>query len=255
MSFVICLMMVQLALSEQPKAKQQPQPLVFRNFPPNRHHSTGHHRGSGLMLALRGAGTSNVFSRIPAPGMFIKSANPIRFAIPQRPIKGGLASSSSTNFFYKSPPQQHHKRPYAAPLTSPGFKISSSAHKTAIKFQSPPPVPLKSKPEFVYEKVTVPKFADPVRFNIGSDGAIHTIPAPNLGSKDSHAPVPAPSQDFTFNNQLDSDLTKIPAQSFAITKPVNETVSGLIFDSYRDSFHSAGCSSIPGERKRQRYFV
>jgi hypothetical protein len=245
-------MVAQLALSEPPKGKQQPQPLVFRNWPPNRQHSTGHHRGSGLMYALRGAGSSNVFSRMPAPGMFIKSPNPIRFAIPQRPLKGGLASSSSTNFFYKAPPQQHHKRPYAAPLTSPGFKISSPAHKTAIKFQSPPPVPLKSKPEFIYEKVTVPKFADPVRFNIGSDGAIHTIPAPNLGSRDVHAQSPAP--DFTFNNQLDSDLTKIPAQSFAISKPVNETVLSikfLILIARLVVFPSIGSSSVSGEGDHQ----
>jgi hypothetical protein len=208
---------VQHALSEPPKGRQQQQPLVFKNWPPGRHPSGL--RSAQLMHALRGAGTSNIFSRVPPPGMFqIKSPSNIRFAMQSRPIKGGLASSPSNNFFYKAAPQ-HYKRPYASPLTSPGvFKFSSPAHKTAIKFQSPPPVPLKSKPEFIYEKVTVPKYSDPVRFNIGSDGAIHTIPAPNLGSKDIQPHSPAP--EFNLNNQLDTDLTKIPAHGFAISKPV-----------------------------------
>lgn len=213
---------MQHAQAEPPRSRQQPQPLVFRNWPPNRQ-SSGL-RSSQLMAALRGAGTQNILSRVPPPGMFIKSPSPIRFAIPQRPHKNGIASSPSNNFFFKSAPQ-HYKRPYASPLTSQSMFKLSSPHKTAIKFQSPPPVPLKSKPEFIYEKVTVPKFSDPVRFNIGSDGAIHTIPAPNLGSKDAQAHSAAP--EFTLNNQLDSDLTKIPAHGFAISKPVKRAINCL----------------------------
>lgn len=80
------------------------------------------------------------------------------------------------------------------------------------------PPPLKKKPEYIYEKVHVPKYADPVRFNIGSDGAIHTIPAPNLGVKDG-SPIPEVHYN-TLNNQLDSDLAKFPAV-FSLEKPVN----------------------------------
>ena len=79
------------------------------------------------------------------------------------------------------------------------------------------PPPLKNKPEYIYEKVHVPKYADPVRYNVGSDGAIHTIPAPNLGSKN-HAQAPEINYN-TLNNQLDSDLAKFPAV-FSLEKPV-----------------------------------
>lgn len=88
-----------------------------------------------------------------------------------------------------------------------------------IQFQIPPP--LKNKPEYIYEKVHVPKYADSVRYNIGSDGAIHTIPAPNLGGK---IPSPIPEINYnTLSNQLDSDLAKFPAV-FSLEKPVRLTI-------------------------------
>lgn len=179
------------------------------------------------MMHLRGAGSAKIGSRVPPPGMFIKSAAPIRFAIPMRPndrpIKSSLLSSPSQHVFFKSGPPHAGalKRPYAAHLTSPGvFKFSSPSQKTAIKFQSAPPVPLKSKPDFIYEKVNAPKHPDPVKYNIGSDGAIHTIPAPNLSLNDG-APVPEYSAN-NLNNQFDLDLVKYSAQSFAhaLEKPV-----------------------------------
>jgi hypothetical protein len=80
------------------------------------------------------------------------------------------------------------------------------------------PPPLKNKPEYIYEKVHVPKYADPVRYNIGSDGVIHTVQAPNLGGKDG-APIPEIHYN-TLSNQLDTDLTKFPAV-FSLEKPVS----------------------------------
>lgn len=179
------------------------------------------------MMHLRSAGSANIMSRVPSPGMFIKSGVPIRFAIPMRmndrPIKASLVSSPSSHVYYKAgiPQSAAFKRPYASHLTAPGvFKIAS-AGKTAIKFQAAPPVPLRSKPEYIYEKVNVPKFPDPIRYNIGSDGAIHTIPAPNLGSKDTE-PIPEVTAN-SLNSQFDSDLVKFSAQSFnhALEKPVS----------------------------------
>lgn len=225
-SIVFYLLCLQQVFSEPPKAKQHPQPLIFKNWPPNRH--SAQIRNNGLKFHLRGAGSSNIVSRVPAPGMFIKSGAPIRFAIPMRgdrPVKASLLSSPSSHAFFKvgAPQNAAFKRPYAAHLSSPGvFKFSSPSQKTAIKFQAAPPVPLKSKPEYIYEKVNVPKYPDPVKFNIGSDGAIHTIPAPNLGLKDG-APIPELTAN-NLNTQLDSDLTKFSGQTFALTleKPAHQ---------------------------------
>lgn len=176
------------------------------------------------MMQLRGAGSSNVLSRVPSPGMFIKSGVPIRFAIPMRandrPMKASLLSSPSSHVYYKAGFQQAAalKRPY---VSAPGVFKFASPGKTAIKFQAAPPVPLRSKPEYIYEKVNAPKFPDPVRYSIGSDGAIHTIPAPNLGSKEAE-PIPEVTAN-NLNSQFDSDLVKFSAQSFAhaLEKPVS----------------------------------
>lgn len=181
------------------------------------------------MFQLRGSGSSNVLSRVPPPGMFIKSGAPIRFAIPMRsgdrPGKGSLLSSQSAQMYFKGGPQQQQyagalKRPYAAPLTSPGVFKFTSPHKTAINFQSAPPVPLKSKPEYIYEKVNKPRFQEPFRYNQGSSGAIHTIPAPNLSLNDGQA-IPELTAN-NLNSHFDSDLTKFSAQSFnhALERPV-----------------------------------
>lgn len=179
------------------------------------------------MHHLRGSGSSNIGARVPAPGMFIKSSMPLRFAIPSRPIpKGSLLGSPSSHVFFTAghqPQAASLKRPYAGHLTSPGvFKFTTQSQKTAIKFQSPPPVPLKSKPGYIYEKVNVPKHPDPVKFNIGSDGAIHTIPAPNLGIAEG-----SPVSEVTANNLnslFDSDLATFSAHGFALEKPVKALV-------------------------------
>lgn len=110
---------------------------MFKNWPPSK--GSAMVRSNGMMLHLRGSGSSNVASRIPGPGMMIKAGTPIRFAIPMRPQKGNLAPSASNNVFYKAGyPQSSYKRPYAAHLTaqSPAaFKFSSPSQKTAIKLQ------------------------------------------------------------------------------------------------------------------------
>lgn len=191
------------AYGEPPR--QHPRPLVFKSWPPaSRSHSFRNNQG--MMMQFRGSGSSNIVSRLPSPNMFIKSSNNIQFAMPSRLANRPpqtLKAAPSTHIYFKSgPPPNSHKKPYASALTSPSvFKFSSPGHKTAIKFKSAPPVPLKSKPEFIYEKVTVPKFSEPI---IGTEAAIHQIAAPNLSL-----------------NQLDSDLTKVPNQAFALEQPVS----------------------------------
>jgi hypothetical protein len=136
LSFVISLMCLHHVLSEQPKYQQQQQPLVFKNWPPNRNSAAI--RANAMKIHLRGSGSSNIASRIPPPGMFIKSASPIRFGIPMRAIERQKGASSNHVFFKAGYPQASvYKRPYAAHLTASqgGFKFSSPAHKTAIKFQ------------------------------------------------------------------------------------------------------------------------
>jgi hypothetical protein len=113
------------------------------------------------------------------------------------------------NIYFKSPPSSGglKKQPFTSSASSsssfPGiFKFSSpGGHKTAIKFKSPPPIPQQSKPDFIFEKVTLPKYAEPI---LGTEAAIHQIAAPNLSL-----------------NQLDSDLTKVSVQAFSIEKPVS----------------------------------
>lgn len=216
-------MCFQHAIAEQPKTKHHHQPLVYKNWPPNRNSAA--FRSNGLMVHLRGAGSSNIPSRVSPPGMFIKTGSPFRFAIPsrmnERP-KGSLGSPS-THVYFKSgssPQAAALKRPFTSQLMSPGvFKFSSPAHKTAIKFQSAPHIPLKSKPDYVYEKVNVPNYSDSTRYNIGSDGAIHTIPAPNLSLKNGE-PIPELTvNNLNLNNQFDSDLSQFSAQGFALEKP------------------------------------
>lgn len=182
------------------------------------------------MMHLRGAGSTNIASRLPAPGMMIKSATPIRFGIPSRPVKGSLLGSQPSHVFFSAgfqPQSAALKRPYAAHLTSPSvFKFSTQTQKTAIKFQSPPSVPLRTKPEYIYEKVNVPKHPDPVRHNVGSDGAIHTIPAPNLSINDGSQRVPeelprVPEVNGNnLNSLFDSDLASFSTHGFALEKPV-----------------------------------
>lgn len=145
-------MCLQHVLSESPKQKYQPKPLVFKNWPPTRNSAAI--RSNGMMIHLRGSGSTNIGSRVPppGPGMFIKSASPIRFGIPMRPNdrqKGSLQSSPSNHVFYQSGHPQAgysqsgyshaaaYKRPYAAHSAGSqnGFKFSSPSQKTAIKFQ------------------------------------------------------------------------------------------------------------------------
>lgn len=197
-------MCLQLINSEPPK---HPRPLVFKSWPPIRNQPF---RNNGMLLQLRGSGSSNIVSRIPAPNMLIKTPNPLQFAFPARlsnrpPIGSPLKSAPSTHIYFKTgpPPNSSFKKPYASALTSSPnvFKFSSPSSKTAIKFKSAPPVPLKSKPDFVYEKVNLPKFHEPI---MGTEAAIHQIAAPNLSL-----------------NQLDSDLTKVNVQAFSLEKPVS----------------------------------
>lgn len=223
LNIVACLLCVKFVLTEPPHANHHPKPLIFKSWPPSRNAASI--RANGLMLHLRGAGSSNIASRLPSPGMFIKSGTPIRFAVPMRmtdrPIKGSLASSPSNHVYFKagSPHVQSLNRPYAAHLTaSAGMFKFSSPHKTAIKFQAAPPVPLKSKPNYIYEKVHVPKFQD-IKYSIGSDGAIHTIPAPDLGSFKDTTPIPDINPN-SLNSQFDSDLLQFSPNAFALQKPV-----------------------------------
>ncbi|CAH1730039.1 unnamed protein product [Chironomus riparius] len=188
-----CILCLQITFAQQ--QKYHPRPLVFKSWPPMRSNS------AQMMLQLRGAGSTNIIAKQPPPHMFIKSNNPVQFAMqmPARFANRPLKSSPSSHVFFKtgSPSNAALKKPYISAMTpSPVFKFSSPAQKTAIKFKSPPPVPLKSKPEFIYEKVTLPKYAEPV---IGTEAAIHQIAAPNLSL-----------------NQLDSDLTKVSVQAFAL---------------------------------------
>lgn len=178
-----------------------------------------------MMIQWRGHGNANMHAA--APGMFFKSSSPIRFAM-QQPTRsssganGHLQPSPSNQFFFKVGPPLNaaaaSKRPYASHYTAPGVFKFSTPHKTAIKFQQAPLVSLKSKPEYIYEKVLVPnKYPDAVKYNIGSDGAIHTIQAPNLSLKDVQ-PVPEVTNN-NLNSQLDSDLIQFSPQAFAIEKP------------------------------------
>lgn len=208
-----CLMMMMMMLAtvmcEPPRMLHHHRaPLIFKSWPPRAaavYPQAYHTRSNsgGMLMQLRGSGSNNIFSRAPVPNMFIKSqfAMPMRHA--SRPL-GSLNSAPSTHIYFKTGPPK--KPSYVSSLTSstPVFKYSSpGGFKTAIKFKSPPP--LKSKPEFIFEKVTVPKFAEPI---IASEAAIHQIAAPNLSL-----------------NQLDNDLTKTSIQAFgsALEKPVIET--------------------------------
>lgn len=118
-----------------------------------------------------------------------------------------LHGSPTNHVFFKAgrPYAAALKRPYAEHLTAPGMFKFSTPHKAAIKFQAPTSGAFRPKPEFVYEKVNVPKHPEPVRYSSGSEGGIHTIAAPNLSLNDNH-PVPeVPSNNL--NHQLDIDLT------------------------------------------------
>lgn len=188
-------------------------PLVFKTWPPiTRSSSISPYRSTGgMLLQLRGSGSTNIVSRVPVPNMFIKTYNPMQLAMPMRLASrpstfGTLKSAPSTHIYFKTGPPKKH-----ATFTSsqPIFKYSSpGGHKTAIKFKSPPP--LKTKPEIVFEKVTVPKFAEPI---IANEAAIHQIAAPNLSL-----------------NQLDNDLTKTSIQAFgsAFEKPVRKLLKKKI---------------------------
>lgn len=179
-----------------------------------------------MMLQLRGTVASNHASRQPSQGMFFKSSSPFRFAIPTRSnsgANGSLQPSPSNQFFFKVGPPHNSpgvalKRPYASHYNAPGVFKFSTPHKAAIKFQQAPTVPLKAKPEFFYEKVHVPKYADVAKYNIGSDGAIHTIQAPNLSLNNPQL-VPELNNN-NLNSQFDSDLINFSPQAFAIEKPV-----------------------------------
>lgn len=207
-------MVVTLSMAEPPRTLHQHRPLVYKAWPPITRSAHLHQplRNNGMLLQLRGSGSTNIFSRAPVPNMFIKSHNPIQFAMPmRRPLINSLKSAPSTHIYFKTGAPQ--KKPFASSITASApavIKYSSpGGHKTAIKFKSPPP--LKSKPEFVFEKVTVPKFAEPI---IANEAAIHQIAAPNLSL-----------------NQLDNDLTKTSIQAFgsALEKPVSFFLKFQVF--------------------------
>lgn len=136
LSAVVVLMCLHHVLCEPPNQQYHQRPLLFKSWPPSR--TSAALRGNGMMFHHRGSGSSNVASRVPAPGMFIKSAAPIRFAIPMRQNgqKGSLQSSPSNHVFFKSgfPQAAAYKRPNLN--NPPGvFKFSAPSQKTAIKFQ------------------------------------------------------------------------------------------------------------------------
>jgi hypothetical protein len=205
----LCCMLVVVVTAEPPKTAihhLHKAPLVFKTWPPlTRSSSISPYRSAGgMLLQLRGSGSTNIVSRVPVPNMFIKSYNPLQMMMPMRvasrPAFATLKAAPSTHIYFKTGPPKKH-----ATFTSsqPIFKYSSpGGHKTAIKFKLPPP--LKTKPEIVFEKVTVPKFAEPI---IANEAAIHQIAAPNLSL-----------------NQLDHDLTKTSIQAFgsALETPVRK---------------------------------
>lgn len=180
-------------------------PLVFKSWPPLTRSAQPMRSANGMLLQLRGAGSSNIMTRVPVPGMMIKTHNPLHLAMPMRyarPLIGSQKAAPSTHIYYRTgAPKKHHYSHFTSP-SQPVIKFSSPGHKTAIKLKSPPP--LKTKPEIVFEKVTVPKFAEPI---IANEAVIHQIAAPNLSL-----------------NQLDNDLTKASIQAFgsALEKPVRK---------------------------------
>ena len=146
-----CLMTT--VMSEPPRMLHHHRaPLIFKSWPPRTavHSHQPLRSNAGMLMQLRGAGSSNVYTRASVPNMFIKSHNPIQFAMPMRHLSrplGSLSSAPSTHIYFKT--GVPIKPSYGASLTSstPVFKYSSpGGHKTAIKFKSPPP--LKKKPEF-----------------------------------------------------------------------------------------------------------
>lgn len=163
------------------------------------------------MMQLRGAASSKILQRLPGPNaMMVKAPGTIRFGIPMRQNMK-LHASPSNQFYYKVTPHpimSYKQRPVQVPAYY--NKFPSTPQKPTIKFaaqHSPPSI--KSKPEFVYEKVTLPKFPEPVRFTINS--AIHTIPAPNLSNEKGNE-----INHNSLSSQLDKDLTKFVAQGFAL---------------------------------------
>lgn len=202
-------MMLDVVICEPPRvsAHYRSAPLVFKSWPPLTRSSQPLRSASGMLLQLRGSGSSNIITRVPVPGMMLKTHNPLHLAMPMRYARPfpSLKTAPSTHIYYRTGvPKKHH---FSSPLTAssqPVIKFSTPGHKTAIKFKSPPP--LKTKPEIVFEKVTVPKFAEPI---IANEAAIHQIAAPNLSL-----------------NQLDNDLTKASIQAFgsALEKPVRKLI-------------------------------
>lgn len=202
---LLCLMSFEMVICEPPRTSphHRSAPLVFKSWSPLTRSSQPLRSASGMLLQLRGSGSSNIMTRVPVPGMMVKTHNPLHLAMPMRYSRPfpQQKTATSTHIYYRTgAPKKHH---YSAPLTAssqPLIKFSTPGHKTAIKFKSPPP--LKAKPEIVFEKVTVPKFAEPI---IANEAAIHQIAAPNLSL-----------------NQLDNDLTKASIQAFgsALQTPV-----------------------------------
>lgn len=200
-------MTLEMVICEPPRtAVHYRSPLVYKSWPPITRSSQPLRSASGMLLQLRGSGSSNVVTRVPVPNMMIKSHNPLHLAMPMRYVRpySSLKPAPSTHIYYRTgAPKKPHYAPALTSHSQPVIKFSSPGHKTAIKFKSPPP--LKTKPEIVFEKVNVPKFAEPI---IANEAAIHQIAAPNLSL-----------------NQLDNDLTKASIQAFgsAFEKPVRKT--------------------------------
>lgn len=198
--------MLLLVNGEPPRTHRTPLLYKWPSITRSAHYHQPLRSSNGMLLQLRGSGSTNVFSRAAVPNMFIKSHNPIQFAMPMRLSNRPLTSlktAPSTHIYFKTgPPKKQHFASTTFTSSPAIIKYSSpGGHKTAIKFKSPPP--LKTKPEFIFEKVTVPKFAEPI---IANEAAIHQIAAPNLSL-----------------NQLDNDLTKTPIQAFgsSLEKPVH----------------------------------
>jgi len=195
---IICC--IHVTFSEQPKVKtykHQQQPLVFKTWPPQHQRQMAALRNGGLMIQLRGAGSTNVVQRMPAPGD--SAQKPYRF------VRPSLLTSPSSQIFFKQPSVAALKRPYTASMPTMLKFISPSHKSAAIKFQSYRPY------SFVSSKFSQPSLTT---LQASTDGAIHTIPAPNLSLNDAPSSpsttLNVPSSAATIHlNQLDQEVNRV----------------------------------------------
>ncbi|XP_049547946.1 putative mediator of RNA polymerase II transcription subunit 26 [Anopheles darlingi] len=160
-------------------------PVMFPSFVPKSHHLVGHHTSGGslkpYMTQFR-AGTRLAPVAIrPAPSMIMSL---------KRPIKSILSHPSLMK-------QPLLKRP--SPLAFSGTSASIKHHK----FLSSPAGP--STGEIVFEKLK--PVCITTKLTAHKDGAIHTIPAPNLGlTKSPKAPNQIRVTSYEDSNKLEIEV-------------------------------------------------